>query len=163
MKAQTEGPVNQKPIAVSRKDSEPNGSWKSTCGTWPLCSDQAPARLNSMSQVICRDTMRGTPASSQADAATIAAVSRKSGIQGASSKKSFRQRRASRSDAEVKKVVVLHVGPGLLVPLVGEALVGMRLVDEWSLVGKAPHARVDAVADQPGAFPDALGVVGRGL
>src|ERR1044072_6501348 len=66
---------------------------------------------------------------------------------------------ALQSDAEIEKIVVLDVGSGLVVPPIGEALVGVRLVDVGGFAREALATRVDAVADQARALVDALGVV----
>jgi hypothetical protein len=58
----------------------------------------------------------------------IAVISRTSG----------RQSSAAYSDAKIEQVVVLDPGFRLVVPAVGESLVGMRLVDERRFAGKAP-------------------------
>src|ERR1044072_1209084 len=70
---------------------------------------------------------------------------------------------ALQSDAEIEKIVVLDVVSGLVVPPIGEALVGVRLVDVGCFAREALAARVDAVADQARALADALGVVDRFL
>src|SRR4029450_10595366 len=65
----------------------------------------------------------------------------------------------TQSNAEIEEVVVLDVGSGLLVPPIGEAFVDVRLVGVGRLAREALPPCIDAVADQAGAFADALGVI----